>query len=81
MTLINNIKGPFYGQPVVLIPNKLYFACYDTNRFPSNDEHCVYIPIHEYTHYDPFYDDFGPYNLSVLYRFVKALDILLKVDF
>jgi cell division cycle 14 len=78
MTLISNIKGPFYGQPVVLIPNKLYFASYEHSNFPTNDEHCVYIPMQDYTHYDPFYDDFGPYNLAVLYRFVKALDVLLK---
>lgn len=78
MTLISKIKGPFHGQPVALIPNKLYFACYEERYFPTNDEHCVYIPINEYVHYDAFYDDFGPYNLAVLYRFVKALDALLK---
>ena len=62
----------------MIIPNKLYYACYDENHLPTNDEHCVYIPIQEYVHYDPFYDDFGPYNLAVLHRFVKALDVLLK---
>uniref|UniRef100_A0A7E4ZPY8 protein-tyrosine-phosphatase n=1 Tax=Panagrellus redivivus TaxID=6233 RepID=A0A7E4ZPY8_PANRE len=78
MTLINNIKGPFVGQPVVVIPNKLYYASYEAELIPRNDEHCIYITINEYVHYDAFYNDFGPYNLSVLYRFTKALDTLLK---
>lgn len=63
-----------------IIPNKLYFASYE--QLPQKDtKDTVYLSLEDYVHYDAFYDDFGPYNLAVLYRFCEVLTSYLKEVF
>ncbi|KAI1727559.1 putative tyrosine-protein phosphatase cdc-14 [Ditylenchus destructor] len=59
-----------------MIENRLYFAVYDST--PKSDQDTVYISVEDSTHYDQFYDDFGPLNLSVLYRFCESLNNLIN---
>ncbi|KAL3098158.1 hypothetical protein niasHS_001994 [Heterodera schachtii] len=44
---------------------------------PKNDAKTIYIDIDSHVHYDAFYDDFGPLNLAVLYRFCQFLHTLV----
>ncbi|KAL3122847.1 hypothetical protein niasHT_002890 [Heterodera trifolii] len=44
---------------------------------PKNDTKTIYIDIDSHVHYDAFYDDFGPLNLAVLYRFCQFLHTLV----
>lgn len=62
-----------------IIPNRLYFASFETR--PRDDIQTAYYWLNddEDIHYDAFYDDFGPLNLSVLYRFCQSVNKLLKV--
>lgn len=60
-----------------IISNKLYFASYE--HPPREDtKDTVYLCLEDYVHYDAFYDDFGPYNLAVLYRFCEVLTTIIK---
>lgn len=62
-----------------IISGRLYFTSYGLNfNVPDDDEKTIYLDIEEHLHYDAFYDDFGPVNLSVLYRFCEFLDSLLE---
>lgn len=76
MTLTVNIGGRLYGQAAEVIPGQLYFASFE--EIPKDDQYRIHVRVADYVHYDAFYDDFGPLNLSVLYRFCEALDALLK---
>uniref|UniRef100_A0A914HTF1 Dual specificity/tyrosine protein phosphatase N-terminal domain-containing protein n=1 Tax=Globodera rostochiensis TaxID=31243 RepID=A0A914HTF1_GLORO len=42
-----------------------------------NDRKTVYVDIDSHVHYDAFYDDFGPLNLAVLFRFCQFLHALV----
>ncbi|KAI1719947.1 dual specificity phosphatase, catalytic domain-containing protein [Ditylenchus destructor] len=80
MTLTNSTAKsapPQQQIPVAcMIENRLYFAVYDST--PKSDQDTVYISVEDSTHYDQFYDDFGPLNLSVLYRFCESLNNLIN---
>ena len=41
------------------------------------DEQTSTLRIHELVHYEPFCDDFGPFNLACTFRFCKALRTVL----
>lgn len=77
MTLTVNIGGRLCGQTAEVISGQLYFASFE--EIPKDDQYRIHVRVSDYVHYDAFYDDFGPLNLSVLYRFCEALDALLKV--
>lgn len=68
------------GPIVQCLPNKLYFVSYEHPPTANRDEdaNVLHICLDNYVHYDAFYDDFGPYNLAVLYRFCDALNVLLE---
>lgn len=59
-------------------PDQLYF-CTVEYRTNSTNSIWYYYPDKD-VHYDGFYKDFGPYNLSVLYRFCNKLNTQLKVN-
>lgn len=76
MTLSNTlIKQKSIAQ---IIPNRLYFGSSDSP--PTSDNYIVYLNIDESVHYDAFYDDFGPLNLAVLYRFCESLHEIVQVS-
>uniref|UniRef100_A0A8R1DKT5 protein-tyrosine-phosphatase n=1 Tax=Caenorhabditis japonica TaxID=281687 RepID=A0A8R1DKT5_CAEJA len=70
---------------IELLPNQLYFGCIPfvdatidkTSRTAKNTN---FISIRDKFHYEPFYEDFGPWNLSVLYRLCVQIDKLLEVE-
>ncbi|PIC46734.1 hypothetical protein B9Z55_006329 [Caenorhabditis nigoni] len=67
-----------------LIPNQLYFGCFpDPNAIDKSDKSIkktCFISVNNKFHYEPFYEDFGPWNLSVLYRLCVQIDKLLEVE-
>ncbi|CAJ0585534.1 unnamed protein product, partial [Mesorhabditis spiculigera] len=65
-----------YGKIAPIINDVLYFASFESTPPPNIDYR--YIFIDERVHYEPFYTDFGPLNLSVLYRFCKYLHGLVE---
>lgn len=60
-----------------IIPKKLFFGAFP-NR-PKSDRFTDYYYVDDEVHYDSFYSDFGPLNLSVLYRFCQNLTERLEV--
>ncbi|MFH4975228.1 hypothetical protein AB6A40_001937 [Gnathostoma spinigerum] len=72
---IPNIR--LYGLVSEIIPDRLYFC--STYDRPKSDSATWYYFVDDDVHYDSFYSDFGPLNLSVLYRFCKKLNERLKV--
>lgn len=54
------------------------FFCAFQNR-PKSDRSTDYYYVDDEVHYDSFYSDFGPLNLSVLYRFCRNLTERLEV--
>lgn len=58
------------------IKNRLYFTSYRTPPRRSLD--CHFFCTDNELVYEPFFDDFGPLNLSMLYRFVCHLADKLK---
>jgi cell division cycle 14 len=76
MTLTSNRP---YGHIAQIIVNRLYFGSF--NELPKNDEETVHFQISDHVSYHPFYDDFGPLNLSELFRACQIIKGLLKVSF
>ncbi|KAF7638559.1 hypothetical protein Mgra_00001937 [Meloidogyne graminicola] len=71
---LTNISELTSSAVAQIIPGRLYFTSYGFNcNIPNDDLKSQYIDIE-----DGFYDDFGPVNLSVLYRFCKYLNLLLE---
>ncbi|EFO22128.1 hypothetical protein LOAG_06358 [Loa loa] len=68
-----------HGRVAEIIPKKLFFCAFQ-NR-PKPDRSTDYYYVDDEVHYDSFYSDFGPLNLSVLYRFCQNLtERLEEVD-
>ncbi|VDO48460.1 unnamed protein product, partial [Onchocerca flexuosa] len=60
-----------HGRVAEIIPKKLFFCAF-RNR-PKSTRAVDYYYVDDEVHYDSFYSDFGPLNLSVLYRFCQNL--------
>eukprot|EP00911_Craspedida_sp_UC1_P002270 UC1_evm2s1722 len=59
-----------------IIPGRLSFA--SLRRAPASTPTTVYFCVDDELVYDNFYADFGPLNLSKLYRFCEKLNALLR---
>lgn len=70
-------NGNMHGRIAEIIPKKLFFCAFE-NR-PKPDRSADYYYVDDEVHYDSFYSDFGPLNLSVLYRFCQNLTERLEV--
>ena len=51
------------------IPDRLYFVTLKTSIKPKSTANTHYFCIDEELVYENFYADFGPLNLSLLYRY------------
>lgn len=71
------VNGRICGRLAEIIPEQLYFCSFYDR--PKSDASTSYYYVDDDVHYDSFYSDFGPLNLSVLYRFCVKLDEKLKV--
>jgi len=60
------------------IPDRLYFVTLKTSIKPKSTTHTHYFSIDEELVYENFYADFGPLNLSLLYRYCSKLNRKLK---
>lgn len=69
-------SGLLFGKVAEILPNQLYFASFSTT--PTSDASVRYLCIDDKVHYDPFYHDFGPVNLSVLHRFTQHIHALVE---
>ncbi|KAK6043533.1 hypothetical protein COOONC_18962 [Cooperia oncophora] len=79
-TVVQEAGSPCNGNVVELLPKQLYFASFKAPPHKA-DPHVRYIDLDNRVHYEPFYGDFGPLNLSVLYRFTRYLHGLVEVLF
>jgi len=60
------------------IPDRLYFVTLKTSIKPKSTANTHYFCIDEELVYENFYADFGPLNLSLLYRYCAKLNRKLK---
>lgn len=60
------------------IPDRLYFVTLKTSIKPKSTANTHYFCIDDELVYENFYADFGPLNLSLLYRFCTKLNRKLK---
>ncbi|WKX93192.1 hypothetical protein Q1695_010887 [Nippostrongylus brasiliensis] len=72
-------SGSLCGNVVEVLPKQLYFASFKAPPHKA-DPHVRYIDLDSRVHYEPFYGDFGPLNLSVLYRFTCYLHGLVEAQ-
>jgi len=56
---------------IELIPGKFYWTCRNTTPSDTRDVH--YFNTDNRLTYEPFYSDFGPLNLSMLYRYCQMM--------
>ncbi|EGT32229.1 hypothetical protein CAEBREN_20594 [Caenorhabditis brenneri] len=67
-----------------LLPNQLYFGCFPNPETIDKSEKTAkktcFFSVNNRFHYEPFYEDFGPWNLSVLYRLCIQIDKLLEIE-
>ncbi|KAL5280929.1 CDC14A family protein [Megaselia abdita] len=54
--------------------NRLYFVAFKKNIKPKNTVSTHYFSIDEQFVYENFYNDFGPLNICVLYRYCQKLN-------
>ncbi|KAK6733266.1 hypothetical protein RB195_017175 [Necator americanus] len=72
-------SGSLHGNVVEILPKQLYFASFSAPPLKT-DPQVRYIDLDNRVHYEPFYGDFGPLNLSVLYRFTRYLNGLIETQ-
>ncbi|KAE9413123.1 hypothetical protein Angca_005424 [Angiostrongylus cantonensis] len=72
-------SGALHGNLVELLPKQLYFASF-TVPPQKTEPHVRYVDLDSRVHYEPFYGDFGPLNLSVLYRCTGYLHGLIEAQ-
>ena len=60
------------------VSDRLYFTTLEGVR-PKNDSLHHFFSVDEEVHYESFYNDFGPLNLAVLYRYCMKLQKKIKV--
>eukprot|EP01135_Chromosphaera_perkinsii_P010094 Nk52_evm19s2011 gene=Nk52_evmTU19s2011 len=65
-------NGPVDPDYIEIIKDRLYFACQKTTPKTHPDVH-YFSTDTEYT-YQSFYDDFGPLNLGMLYRYCRMIE-------
>ncbi|XP_056645016.1 dual specificity protein phosphatase CDC14C-like [Diorhabda sublineata] len=67
---------------VEIIHKQLYFAVLKGKDIISlkNNSNTIYFCIDDELHYDNFFNDFGPLNLSCLYKYCSKLNKYLKVS-
>lgn len=56
------------------IPDRLYFVTLKLAVKPKSTANTHYFSIDDELVYENFYADFGPLNLSMLYRFVPVVE-------
>ena len=62
----------------MMILSRLYFVTLKTNIKPKSTANTHYFCVDDELVYENFYADFGPLNLSLLYRWVEFLTISVK---
>ncbi|CAB3411151.1 unnamed protein product [Caenorhabditis bovis] len=74
-------KSLLIGNITEILPNQLYFACFnaDVEEQVVKDK-ISYVSFHGKFHYEPFYLDFGPWNLSVLYKLCVYIDEAVETE-
>ena len=60
------------------IPDRLYFVTLKTTVKPKSTQNTHYFSVDDELIYENFYADFGPLNLSLLYRYCQKLNKKLK---
>jgi len=63
------------AEAIEVIPDRLYWAALHT--LPKNTLKSHYFSIDTELVYEPFFADFGPLNLSMVYRYCKMLEAKL----
>lgn len=58
--------------------DRLYFVVFKKNIKPKNTAHTHYFNIDEEFVYENFYNDFGPLNICILYRYCMKLNTKLS---
>eukprot|EP00418_Pyrodinium_bahamense_P037305 CAMPEP_0179208546 /NCGR_PEP_ID=MMETSP0796-20121207/104004_1 /TAXON_ID=73915 /ORGANISM="Pyrodinium bahamense, Strain pbaha01" /LENGTH=405 /DNA_ID=CAMNT_0020913497 /DNA_START=88 /DNA_END=1306 /DNA_ORIENTATION=- len=61
------------ADAIEVIPDRLYWAALHTT--PKNTLKSHYFCIDNELVYEPFFADFGPLNLSMIYRYCKMLEV------
>lgn len=64
------------SDAVEVIPDKLYWVALHT--VPRNTAQSHYFSIDQRLVYEPFYADFGPLNLAMVYRYCKLVEATLR---
>lgn len=63
-------------EAIGIIPARLYWASLGT--LPANTTNSHFFSIDEDLAYQPFFSDFGPLNLSMVYRYCRLLEAMLN---
>ena len=77
------MEGDSYSDVLVCaseyIPDRPYFVTLKSAVRPKSTPNTHYFSVDEELVYENFYADFGPLNLSMLYRYCTKLQRKLKV--
>eukprot|EP01062_Namystynia_karyoxenos_P031617 TRINITY_DN2344_c0_g2_i1.p1 TRINITY_DN2344_c0_g2~~TRINITY_DN2344_c0_g2_i1.p1 ORF type:complete len:635 (+),score=155.49 TRINITY_DN2344_c0_g2_i1:91-1905(+) len=65
------------ARALQLLTGQLYLLP-NVHAPPRDTQEAIFLHADGMLHYEPFFQDFGPYNLGMLKRFVVALDDRLK---
>lgn len=76
------ISFPFYLNSLFLCPNidRLYMVVFKTELVPLNTNTIHYFSIDDELVYESFFNDFGPLNICMLYRYCQKLNRKLTAN-
>eukprot|EP00756_Hemistasia_phaeocysticola_P000050 Hpha_TRINITY_DN10035_c0_g1::TRINITY_DN10035_c0_g1_i1::g.84153::m.84153/K06639/CDC14; cell division cycle 14 len=67
------------GRAVALIPDRLFFLP-NQSLAPRQQAGCVFLHTDELLRYEPFFLDYGPFNLGMVKRFVDVVDQAMATE-
>lgn len=66
------------SDAIELVPGRVYWATLHSSSLPANTSRTVYFSTDTTFVYEPFFADFGPFNLGTTYRYCKLLESKLS---
>jgi cell division cycle 14 len=66
------------SDAIELLPSRVYWATLHSSSLPANTSRTNYFSTDKTFLYEPFFADFGPFNLGTTYRYCKLLESKLS---
>eukprot|EP00127_Corallochytrium_limacisporum_P004039 Clim_evm88s156 gene=Clim_evmTU88s156 len=68
----SSVEPTWHRDALEIVPGRLYWVSF--RGYPRTTEDTIFFSIDDTLCYEPFYTDFGPLNMGLLYRYCSILE-------